>query len=239
MRRVLLSLLLLVSCAAPDPRLSTPLQGSDQAAKVTSEQAQRAYDIISAIDYIPFHYTADGCYARALYMAMELAVNELPSSAQFIEGELAPDDYTWWTYHVALMLLVGDATEPTMIDPALATRPLPLHDWIDLSHPAPGYRLFWVPGSVYASDEVLANTTQAPMIESFAELPAFKPQDIADSCRWLHAYIGLEFNLSWPDRDAKRSRLIARTRTLLGELRSLGKLTIDRLDCGAAGAIYP
>lgn len=239
--RKLMWLIALVSCGSPAPVVSNAaLLVNAQSAKVSDEQAQLAYEIIAAIDYIPFTYTDDGCYARALYMAMELATRGLPSSAQFLEGELSPDPYTSWWYHVALMLLVGANSEPTVVDPSLAATPLPLSEWVPLSHPAPGYRLFWVPGSVYASDEVFDNSEQAPMIESLSELPMFRPRDLSDACKYMHRYIGYETELTWPERDAKRARLLARTRELLSQLAVIGKVNLRRLDCGEdVGQIYP
>ena len=61
---------------------------AEQNARVTQQQAQLAAQLVdSTRAYLPFAYTEDGCYARALYMSMELASRRVPGSFRRITFE--------------------------------------------------------------------------------------------------------------------------------------------------------
>ncbi len=120
------SLLALTSCG------QNRQQTSDTSALVSQQQASQAFAIVNAIDYLPFTYIVDGCYARSLYMSLELAVEEIPSSAHYVSGYLQPTDTVAWSYHVAPLLQVRDsAQEPWILDPAFETEPLTRTEWIE------------------------------------------------------------------------------------------------------------
>jgi hypothetical protein len=224
-----LPLLLLLGCTQPSPVAST-----EQDARVSPEQAQQAYGIIAGVDYLPFGYKADGCYARALYMSMELAAQRIPSSAQFLEGTLQPTPAITWRYHVAPMVQVTGEDHRTILDPSLATGPVSLDEWIRLNNPAADTVQFFVPGSVYVSSIDLGSPASysAPMIERFDQLPPFHESDIQSACKTAFNYLGLEN----PERPEARTKLVDRTQTLLGALADAGKLPEyqpgDTVDCG-------
>ena len=107
---------------------------SQSKALVTSSQAQAAFDIVSAIDYIPFTYIVDGCYARSLYMSMELAADKIPSSAFYMFGYLQPTDEVSWSYHVAPLLKIR-GQEAIVLDPAYEKEPLTMTEWKAKNNP--------------------------------------------------------------------------------------------------------
>jgi hypothetical protein len=211
--------LLLSACQTPTTSVGT----TEQDARVTPTDAQRAYQIIQGVDYLPFGYKADGCYARALYMSMELATASIPSSSQYIEGDLEPTNQISWRYHVAPMLeVIGDNHE-TILDPSLASGPVPLDNWIHLDNPIGNYALFYVPGSRYVAGIDLNDPSQynGPMITSFAELPPFQMSDIQDACNVMWMYLSEEM----PARPDLQPKLVQRTNAMLPILASLGKLS--------------
>src|SRR5688572_8443901 len=72
------ALVFLTSCGANNQaNHSAPL------ARVTQSIAERAFEVVAKIDYLPFANVADGCYARAYVIAMELAAERIPSSVQY------------------------------------------------------------------------------------------------------------------------------------------------------------
>jgi hypothetical protein len=104
---------------------------SDTRALVSQKQAAEAFDIIQEIDYLPFTYIEDGCYARSLYMSLELAAVGIPSSAQYVYGALQPTLSVAWSYHVApLLQLKNSGREPWVLDPAFEIEPLTRTQWI-------------------------------------------------------------------------------------------------------------
>ncbi len=91
-------------------------ENSQSKALVTIDQAKQAFKIVADINYIPFTYIVDGCYARALYMSMELAAQKIPSSAYYIFGYLQPTDSVSWSYHVAPALQVEDGEDESRLE---------------------------------------------------------------------------------------------------------------------------
>lgn len=107
-------------------------QTSESKALVSQQQAAEAFAIVKDIDYLPFTYIVDGCYARSLYMSLELAAEKIPSSAHYVLGYLQPTQAVTWSYHVAPLLQLKDSTqEPWIIDPAFETGPLTRTKWIE------------------------------------------------------------------------------------------------------------
>lgn len=107
-------------------------QSSDTSAIVSKQQATQAFGVVQAIDYLPFTYIVDGCYARSLYMSLELASHGIPSSAHYVFGSLRPTSSVSWTYHVApLLQLENSSQEPWILDPAFEKEPLLRSQWID------------------------------------------------------------------------------------------------------------
>ena len=221
----LVALLLAVSagCSArAGSATNENVRSAEQHAWVTPDDAQTAYGIIQNIGYLPFAYKEDGCYARALYMSMELAASGIPSSAQFITGQLHPTADITWTYHVAPMVqLIGD-DHRTIVDPSMETGPVPFDNWVTDVNPAPNYATFFVPGSVYIGSLNLTHPEQynGPMIESFDELPPFHESDIQQACQVMWNYLDWE----QPPRDDLRPVLIARTQELMPLLDDRGKM---------------
>lgn len=215
---------------------------SEARAVVTQEQADRAFAITKGIDYLPWGYTADGCYARALYMSMELAAERIPSSAEYVVADtgavLSPGGGVTWGWHVAPMIKITATGTPLIIDPSLFQAPeqaRSLDTWVERNNPIPSgaYHTYLLQGSTYWATNHLVDTTP---IGSFAELDPFHGSDIESACSVAFSYLGYEQPLPAPNvTAAKRSKLVARTRTLVDALNRVGKLddlVSSDLSCG-------
>jgi hypothetical protein len=237
-----LSSLLIVSCGVN----STTPAPSRQSAYVTHSQAQRAFDIIEDIDYIPFEYTEDGCYARALYMSMELAVQHIPSSSEFIKATrgLLRFGHTVWTYHVAPALIVTENPETapqtdeilhdtvsaasidqvpanvTITDPAMSDDPVSLREWVGMmvSGETEAYTVI-APANYYDPWTPPLEEMEINVVRDFRELAKFRLSDIGYACGTMHAYLG--------DQVERKRKLKERTAELIDRLQQVGKLSED------------
>jgi hypothetical protein len=223
----------LSACGSSDP--STP-SGVGESDWVFQSTFNKAYAIVKGVDYLPFAYKEDGCYARALYMSMELAANSMESDEVFAFAKtgapLVVGDLQWG-YHVAPMLEVVGLTGLThmVIDPSLADKPLTQDDWVGLmgfrsdasDHP---YMLV-VPGSDFAPREAAADAAHYNVdVRNFQSMPAFRASDIQTACLVMYAYIARE-GASADATQAKQQKLLARSTALVASLRDVGKLTED------------
>jgi hypothetical protein len=236
--------LLLPACVgAPGAREDAPgAVGKGASEWVAPDVFQQAFGIVSAVDYLPFRYKVDGCYARALYMGMELASNRIPSNAVFAfaqPGYPLTVGSVEWSYHVAPMLEVGNDTSsltPMVLDPSLSGQKLTQDDWLHLMGKGPqdvgpdaAPQMLFVPSSDYAPSEAQNDTTWANVdVPDFASMPAFNESDIQSACNVMYNYLSLETaDPNGPDAATKQGKLVARTGALVQLLDGLGKLNAD------------
>lgn len=115
-----------------------------QDALVPSTKAADAYRIIEGTRaYLPYEYSADGCYARATYMQLELFAANIPSRVVFIRSTYDETSQNWtdggplldpelWVYHVAPVIVLNG--QEMVLDPALASDStggaMSLSDWL-------------------------------------------------------------------------------------------------------------
>jgi hypothetical protein len=201
-------------------------QNSESKAIVSSAQAEEAFEIVKSIDYIPFNYIVDGCYARSLYMSMELAAQGIPSSAHYIYGYLLPTDDVSWSYHVAPLLKIS-GQEAWILDPAFEVEPLRLSAWIKKNNSQGRYSTEVKAGSAYFDQTGRTSEFDAShLIQNFQEMPTFLTSDIASACTTMYNYIP-EQNQSSAQSRAQRAKLLTQTQVLVGALDELGKLEND------------
>ena len=208
---------------------------ADLQAEVSTGQKQRAFDIVSSADYIPWQYNKDGCYARALFMSMELAAEEIPSSALYLFGDLQPDPSTIWTFHVAPLVTDSDAGSAVVLDPSLASHPLTVAEWVSRAdrEPDESYEYYLTEGSVYyhqAFGEIRPFSEERSlladghedfaMVEGFEPLGEFRLADICYACHTLCGYLPE----AGPGCAERQKRLRDRTRWMLPRLGRFGKL---------------
>jgi hypothetical protein len=229
-RNVLFAALVLSACGGSTVEIDDDVAAlddlgvSEQSARVTPQQAQLAAQLVdSTRAYLPYAFTEDGCYARALYMSAELAARRVPSSSQYLTGELSPGNGVMWGWHVAPMVEVDGTRGRTVLDPSLAQQgPITLDEWIRRSNPLGPYELFWTLGSVYATTGLYTPNAQAmPVIQSFAELSPFQRGDLEEACGVMSEYLSFE---GAANEAQKRALLVGRTRSLANRLLAVGKL---------------
>jgi hypothetical protein len=241
-----------------DPSLAAA--GSDQQAQVSEATFDQAYSIVSRIDYVPFEYKIDGCYARALYMSLELAARGIETNSLFAfatvdEAPLVVGDIEWG-YHVAPLLFVPTDDGSVLghiLDPAISDSPLTVDDWVGaMGHTvAPQFvedahgreidvspELLYVPGSRYApmgaqQEDVFQNVD----IPSFDALPAFRSSDVVDACTVLFQYLELDPSIS--NTAAAQSRLVARTKALVASMVERDKFEASPEAPSSWAATYP
>ncbi len=224
-----LTSLLLATACGPQSQSIQPHTSSSKAL-VSVEQAVEAFQLVTQIDYLPFAYVEDGCYARELYMAAELASSAIPSSAHYIWGDLHPNPETQWIYHVAPLIKV-DEQEPWILDPSLEKKPLRVSKWIHKNFPAGEYTTEITAGSAYFDESGRTKEfNNDRMIRNFAEMPSFLTGDLISACSVMHNYLGRE----GLDPQGKRARLLSRTSELVRELHAADKLEVNIGDSEAS-----
>jgi hypothetical protein len=217
-RRNVIGISLITSCFLWS--CGTPKSNSSLSAYVSPSQARQAFAALASIDYLPFGYKHDGCYARSLFMSMELAALGIPSSAQFAIGNLNPSPEVSWRYHVVPMLIVGNDDEPTVIDPSLLPGPTKRSEWLRIMKGQGYTELVAVPGSYY-DPYATPNQSQERIIRSLSEMPAFQFEHIVRACRTLNAYLDTE---GAHNRDQKKRKLLLKATQLVDALTRAGKV---------------
>jgi hypothetical protein len=221
----LLSAIVLTLSACGQNHVNT----SESKAFVSADQASTAFAIVKSIDYLPFLYIEDGCYARSLYMSMELAVSGIPSSAFYVYGDLRPTSKVNWGYHVAPLLQVGN-NEAYILDPAFEKNPLRVSQWIAKNMPADGYEWVMKAGSAYFDEA--GRTRQfnnTHMVQNFAEMPAFQTSDIGHACTVMFDYISNQTR-GFSELISMRAKLLKRTSQMADALWKMGKLQDNSID---------
>lgn len=221
--------------------------GTGELSLVQQATFNRAFEIVGAIDYLPFGYKADGCYVRALYMSMELAAQRIESNSLFAfakDGYPLTVDNIHWQYHEAPMLMVaGEEIRWMIIDPTLASVPLTDYQWLRImGRDKPEYvasprqspadvspDMVFVPGSRYsvagAGEEQHYVNEDLP---DFVSMPPFEAADIAHACTVGLIYLSYEAKsgaTTSAEAARKQSVLIRRTADLVRRLASAGKLS--------------
>jgi len=216
-----------------------PLNTSQPAALVSLEQYQESYNIVRGVDYLPFQVTRDGCYARALFLAMELAAQGIPSSSTFVVaprgGLLYLSDGTPWLYHVAPMLQVPGYA-PMILDPAISAAPMRQQDWLQAMHGQNAF-VYSLPGSDYGyryGSQILSSQ----IVSSLDQMPPFRVEDIQHACQSLDKFWGEVPGITATERAQRRQTLANRAVELGQQLQARGKLVnamgLTRYDCQLA-----
>jgi hypothetical protein len=219
---IIVSLALALSACGNAPEASMP-KGA-----VTFAELQSAVQTVFAIDYLPFTQIEDGCYARSLYMAMELSAKGIPVSSQFLiatTGSLSPQPNLKWNYHVAPVVWVKDFLEPSIIDPSMSDQVTGRAAWVTKLKPTGTYELKFASGSETVVNSPLLKAgphSRSEMIGAAAEVGKFRVSDITNSCRTMETAIKQEAHLQNDEREEKVVRLTKRTKFLVGKLTSLG-----------------
>lgn len=244
MRRIIIALasLCFAGCfASPDSSTEETVSSAEELVDDTTFSS--ASKVVEGIDYLPFAYKVDGCYARSLYMAMELAATGRESNAIFAfarQGTSLRVGDIEWGYHVAPLLFVGDDYKTArwmVLDPSIAKQPLEARQWIErmgFSEKTPASKLpvvSVVAGTAYGPQDPDANAVNAangtiPIsdVPNFESMPPFQVSDIQLACNTMRLYLREE---GAANEARKAQKLVVRTLSLISNLRSRGKLQAD------------
>lgn len=120
-------------------------------AKKPTAKVDPVMEVWNGTNYLPWTFAPNGCYARAYYVTMELAVRGVAASQQIASfmwmkngSKLEPVDTkkpskprllfggkpVRWDYHVAALLLPPVVKEPTILDRAMEAGPVPVATWL-------------------------------------------------------------------------------------------------------------
>lgn len=238
----------LASCtAAPGER-----GRADDDATEVADQALSAADFdaavrhLTALPYLPWSYTADGCYARALYYSMLLATKGIPTNHIYAVAQAWTTLGGEWTWHVAPMVTRdGDGSRLYVLDPVLdGTRALTQLEWVARQgHPNPSVATFPIlhvhPGNSYLDQFSIRRKVELPsqpdapryMEPSFEAMPPFAMTDINDACVILQRHIDSESGLTDAERTEKHTALGRETRRIVDALarrkKVAGELALD------------
>jgi len=106
---------------------------------LSTAEAQALFDELSKLDYIPFDYPVDGCFARAHEMCRIMEERGMATSKIWNYADTSvlsvpgtPFGDITWGYHVAPIVNVkGDdgITRQMVFDPSLGKSPMTFGDW--------------------------------------------------------------------------------------------------------------
>lgn len=206
--------------------------------ELTERDWDRAARYLSRINYLPWGYTNDGCYARALYYTMNLAAEGISANHVYIVAKPGYGLGTngTWSYHVAPLVSRDSTGELLVLDPIWAPanpQAIPLSRWYAMqtnyegTPNAPELRVS--PGNTYGQtgsgtpvpDPTSPDVARFREPPSFSDMPAFSMGTINAACNIMHSYIDLE-GLS--TKDTKHHDLSRDTKRLVTALADLGKL---------------
>lgn len=209
---------------------------------------------LTNLSWLPWDYTPDGCYARALYYSAFLAARGIASDHVYVfanNGSEAPGKQLdtgsqQWDWHVAPLVSHDDHPNVLyVLDPALnQSRALTTQEWIDAMGVSPGdpahERMYTTPGSWYgvrapsvsALFNSIANQGQhiaapeSPDAQSLREptFSAMRPFYQADLSSACHLMHCYLRKENAPNRSSKHRQLANQTQRLVDRLDARGKL---------------
>jgi hypothetical protein len=230
-------LLALAACTAAPPA------NDDGAAATDSDLSAVDFDTaaskLGSLPYLPWKYTTDGCYARALYYSMLLAEAGIPTKHVYVDMKPGTQPlYGIWGWHVAPIATKNGENQLYVFDPALFPDRVPtVREWVAIQ----GYddptssdypNLSIADGTSYAQSvgsTPLPNAV-SPSAElygepTFAAMPKFTVGSINAACDVMHSYIELEPNSTAASKFNKHKGLADATVRLATSLQAKDKLS--------------
>ncbi|MBF0443784.1 MAG: hypothetical protein HQK54_17885 [Oligoflexales bacterium] len=190
-----------------------------------------ANKVVQKINYLPFSAITGGCYARSLYMGMELTVKKIPVNNQYIFGKLRPQGANW-RWHVAPIYKISD-DEAYALDPSFSKQPIELESWVKLTNPKEKPSLGLSPISHYRRKSSFIQQQSMKKAPGYSwdtigdgldDIPEYNIKNIADACQTAWSYIGLE-KIPEREKEKKREYLEKRTNYLVDMLIKMNKLS--------------
>ena len=223
------SLSFVAACAS-----STADQATVDDQNLSAQDFDQTVQELTKLPYLPWGYTPDGCYARALYYSMVLATKDIPTNHLYVvvqnDGSSLGGQWRW---HVAPVVTKdGDPSHLYVLDPDFSReKALTNVEWVAAQgFPDPSVANYpnlhvW-PGNSYMEPDdpihPLANPGKPVAADykepTFAAMPAFEMNDIAAACETMHDYIDIEPGRTAAQKTAKHKALGSATKTTLAAL---------------------
>lgn len=222
------------SCA---PTSEEPIASLDDA--LSTQDFDTTVKNLGALPWLPWAYTADGCYARAAYYSMLLATRGVPTNHLYAVAKQGTSLAGIWGWHVApLVTRDGDPDHLYVLDPVYdQTRALTSVEWIARQGFAlPGAsdypHLHVHPGTSYFDQNLFALTVSDPehpdadryREPSFSVFPRFDVFVVGRACKTMHQYIDREPGTTAEGKTEKHTSLGRETKRLVRALADRGKL---------------
>ncbi len=236
----LLAALATASCtnvaSQPEPQMSA----LDQALSVRDFDASVAE--LAHLPYLPWTYTIDGCYARALYYSMLLVTKDIPTNHLYSVAQRGTRLGGIWRWHVApLVTKEGEPNTLYVLDPVYdKTRALTSLEWIARQNytdtSARDYPTLHVHGGnsygVPYDVELQVTDVDHPAVATYGEptyteMPAFVLSEVDDACVTMHDYIERETGTTSTERATKHRELADVTVRFTTQLTTRSKLDRD------------
>ncbi len=226
-------LILIQGCKTSSP--------STTKARVSPDQFAMSMKKVEELkDFISFQEPSI-CFARAFYMSLSLASEQIPSSAYFIFPQSPSERLTGpnglpWEYHVGMMIQATDSQERMIFDPSMSGDPIVDNQWIPRFSHVP-VKTAILPGSTYANSAIRNHNHENILLTNFEDMPKFKQVDIESACGILDRFIGSSSNSSGLSYTEKKDKLYSSTIKFVKDLDVLnkidwGNLTNSSIYCG-------
>jgi len=179
------------------------------------------------ISYIPYEYAVDGCWVRAPFLSMELAVAGIPSAAIHVQScnnafDLEGPDGLTWRHHVTVV--IDDSGSLRVIDPMLSPDFLTEAGWLEAISSDDDARISFNPAAYPTGSAEQACGTRTGdeenMPETLEDMTPFLLANVMIHCAYMRDYL----HQSGKDTEAREEHLIARTRELVFALDAIGLL---------------
>lgn len=127
--------------------LRKTIYGGDQISVFSRADAQKLFNLLSEVPYLPTKYLEDGCYARAHELMLIAKNNGLDLGKAFIEphgeglsllypksmkdGVVLDKSFSGWKYHTSAFIMVEEngVLEPMVLDVGAASRVQSFGEW--------------------------------------------------------------------------------------------------------------
>lgn len=236
-----LGLLALAACATK----TTNDAAGDSASDLSATDFDTAVSNLDKLPYLPWKYTEDGCYARALYYSMTLATQGIATKHVYVDAKPgAPALFGIWGWHVAPIATKDGEDQLYVFDPALSpNKVITVEQWVAIQ----GYtdptaqdypNVSIADGTSYNTN---VGTTDLPDVvhpsaklygePTFAAMPKFTIGSINAACDVMHNYIDLEPTTNGAQKFTKHQQLRDATTQLVTALGPKGKVdgTVDQI----------
>lgn len=197
---------------------------------------------LTALPYLPWAYTPDGCYARATYYSMLLASKGVPTNHLYVVAQPYTTLGGMWGWHVApLVTKDGDPNHLYVLDPVFdQTKALTSLEWVaHQDHDNPSLATYPIlhvhPGNSYLRQYAIQHKVvgvSSPVAAdykepSFAEMPKFSMFVVNEACDRMHLYIDFEPGTTDDQKEAKHKLLGSETQRIVTALVSRDKIEGD------------